>query len=94
MDKKKQQASLQAQEIDKKVLFIILLYRYQYAELIKSFKEKGYVLGKNRIHEIPKAYERDPFLDSNGVLNFVTIIAYLEFGQIDIIQVYTFRPTY
>lgn len=49
---------------------------------------RGYTLGKKRIHNIPSAYEADPYVDAEGHLNFVTVVTYLEFGQIDVIQVY------
>jgi tetratricopeptide (TPR) repeat protein len=57
--------------------------------LVMKMREKGIVLAKKRIHEIPKAHEHDPYFDASGILHFSTIISYPEFSQMDFIKTTT-----
>lgn len=48
------------------------------------------MLGKNRVHEVPESYQIDPWIDIDNQLKFSVILTYIEFNQIDFIQVMYF----
>jgi len=51
---------------------------------------RDYVLGKTRVHDVPDAYKIDPWIDIDNQLKFSIILTYIEFNQIDFIQVMFF----
>jgi len=82
----KKDADEKLEKLKAKVAKVGEVKNEKFKKLVEEYVARGYILGKNRVHEIPDAYKTDPYPDSENELRFSVILTYIEFNQIDFIQ--------